>query len=132
MLDPLTQYHTALRSTRSSGYPNMQFLAPHPYELARGVADSDRSPFAYSIGHRMRLPLRGVQAMRPTGPYRSPVRQDPAQRFSPGLRTPYIPAQPQQSSGRYEFLDDWQGGFNRAIAPQRSSFSGRDRSYLIP
>lgn len=118
MIDPLTQYHALLRSTRASGYPNMQYMQPHPYEMAVAPMDEDyQGPFQYSRGWGMRqAPSRHLRTTRA---------------FSP--RTPYSgPQQSQQSSGRYTFLRDWRGGMNQPIAPQRQSRPTRDLSYMIP
>lgn len=57
--DPLQMYHTMLRATRASGYPNMQFLAPHPYGMAYQamINGPQRNQFNYQIGRNMRMPL---------------------------------------------------------------------------
>lgn len=83
MIDPLTQYHMLLRSTRASGYPNMQYMAPHPYEMATGAMANDyHGPFQYARGWGMR-----TTAIPPRNPYRFNQ-----QRITPGMRTnPYSP-----------------------------------------
>lgn len=55
MIDPLFQYHTMLRSGRPSGYPNMSFMAPHPYQMAySGVFQPTPVMASYSYGRDMR------------------------------------------------------------------------------
>lgn len=111
MLDPLASYHMALRATRASGYPNMQFLAPHPYEMAWQAQQNQGSPtpFAYNTGRQMRMNnvFAGVD----------PSRQ--------GLRSPngYIPPRT-QNYGRIAALRS-----QSYVPPQRQHPLG-DRFYL--
>jgi len=77
--NPLADYHAALRATRSSGYPSMQYLAPHPYEMA--FASLFRhyrgDPFGqYQQGRQMRMPVRqGLQRGLPHQRVRYPQQQ---------------------------------------------------------
>lgn len=67
MFDPLNQYHTMLRGTRSSGYPNMQYAMPHPYEMSMAAQTRPASyPFRYQQGQQMQqLGGNYVQGIRP-------------------------------------------------------------------
>lgn len=66
MFDPLSQYHILLRGTRASGYPNMQYAAPHPYEMSMAAQMRPRSyPFRHQVGQQMQMGGPYAQGVRP-------------------------------------------------------------------
>lgn len=78
MFDPLTQYHAFLRTTQASGYPNVNYQMPHPYEMAYSQVGFNRrmnkAPFRLGYGRNMRVwPQQkynqgiGRQRRRPSG-----------------------------------------------------------------
>lgn len=112
MLDPLTEYHTALRATRSSGYPNMQYMQPHPYEMAWNAQQGDRLPFMYGRGRALRI-----------------MQTDPNRQ---GLNRAVIPPQRQQAGPLSQFLQGLgpRGGLRQGYMPPPRRSLG-DRSWMM-
>lgn len=75
MFDPLSQYHILLRGTRASGYPNMQYSAPHPFEMSMAAQTRPAMyPFRHQQGQQMQQAgvgyaqgIRPIHSRRPRG-----------------------------------------------------------------
>lgn len=77
--DPLTQYHTLLRISAQSGYPNSQYANPHPYEIAydQAIMRPKRYPFRYNLGRSRTTQIKASPTRSPIADYgtlRTPVR----------------------------------------------------------
>ena len=59
MFDPLTQYHTTLRASQASGYPQMNYFMPHPYAMSafnfQQKFSRDKAPYAMNHGRNLRI-----------------------------------------------------------------------------
>lgn len=57
MMDPLLTYQMQIRGQRASGYPNANYMQPHPYEMSLG-GTFRQYPFRYDVGQRHRMQIK--------------------------------------------------------------------------
>lgn len=87
--NPLQQYHTTMRMSRASGYPNIQFMVPHPYEMAmQSIARRQpyQSPYQQAFRYDRGRGMRRMQIKAAGSGYQQGIgRQGPIQSGYPPI-----------------------------------------------